>query len=91
MARVKDIIQEHYDTGKKVLPKQLAVRGIKWNKKESLSLNEELDLPTTVTFDIDEDEFRILENVGLEDTVNSWLYDTFSFDFINYKSLKFIY
>lgn len=90
MARVKDIIEEHYESGKTSIPKQLIVRGINWGINNP-SLNPQLDLPLKVVFDVSESEFEDLESIGVEDTVNSWLNDTFSVDFIDYKSVRFVY
>jgi hypothetical protein len=44
-----------------------------------------------VYFEVSEEEFKDLEEIGVEDTVNSWLYDTYSVEFIEYKAIKFIY
>lgn len=90
MPRVKDIIEEHYENGKTTIPKQLIVKGINWGENKP-SLNIQNNLPSKVQFDITESEFETLEIIGVEDTVNSWLYDTFSVDFINYKSVRFVY
>ena len=91
MAKIRDIIEEHISSGKTEYPKKLVVKGVKWDKKSALSLSPDLDLPKDVYFEVSEEEFKDLEEIGVEDTVNSWLYDTYSVKFIEYKAIRFIY